>query len=65
MPSFMMAAILKMTKESIAEKLGEVKLRRAERKLKFYAPSMVDAYKKIAKVIDRIMNKGYTDEATI
>jgi len=59
MPSYMMATIINMAKEPIAEKLGEVKLRRAERKLKFYAPSMMSAYKKIAGLIDRMMNKEH------
>lgn len=59
MPSYMMAAIVNTAKESIAEKLGEVKLRRAERKLKFYAPSMMDAYKKISGLIDRMINKKH------
>jgi len=63
MPSYMMANIINMAKESVAEKLGEVKLKRAERKLKFYAPSMVSAYKKIAGLIDRMMNKKGIIEA--
>ena len=62
MPSYMMTNIMSMAKKPIEEKLGEVKLKRAERKLKFYAPSMVDAYDKIAGLIDRMIG-GRTNEA--
>ena len=63
LPSHTLRRLLKTERETVSEKLGEIKLRKAEKKYKFSMSGWKEAYDTMASLIDRMMTGGKIHEA--
>ena len=64
LPSHMLKRLLRTERETVSEKLGEIKLEKAEKKYKFSMSKWKEAYDTMASLIDRMMIGGQVHEAT-
>lgn len=64
LPSYTLRRLLKTERETVSEKLGEIKFREAERKYKLTMPRWKEIYDTMASLIDKMMVGGKANEAT-
>jgi len=63
LPSHTLKRLLKTERETVSEKLGEIKLEKAERKYKLTMPKWEEVYDTMASLIDKMMVRGQANEA--